>query len=60
MLLCGVASQFLNLYLLQSFPFFALASPAFIANVAAVVVNHYLAFQHFGANYYPFSEVRKK
>ena len=23
-----------------------------------VLVNHYLAFSHFGENYYPFSEVR--
>jgi len=58
MVVCGVISQLLNLYLLeQSFPFFALTSPAFLTNLAMVIVNHWLAFQFFGDNYYPFSEV---
>ena len=46
--------------LFQTFPFFALTSPPFLATVAMVVVNHYLAFQFFGDTYYPFSEVRLK
>jgi len=29
----------------------------FIPSLAQVLVNHYLAFSHFGENYYPFSEV---
>jgi len=57
MVICGVIAQLINLFLLQSFPFFALTSPAFLATVAMVVVNHWLAFQFFGDNYYPFSEV---
>lgn len=49
-----------NFLSFQSFPFFALTSPAFLATVAMVVVNHWLAFQFFGDNYYPFSEVSVK
>ena len=30
----------------------------FIPYLVQVLVNHYLAFSHFGENYYPFSEVR--
>jgi len=57
MVVCGIISQFLNLFLLQSFPFFAMTSPTFLASVVMVFVNHYLAFQFFGDTYYQFSEV---
>merc|ERR1712037_880107 len=40
-----------------SFPFFSVTSASFILSVIMVLVNHYLAFSHFGENYYPFSEV---
>ena len=34
-----------------------MSSPAFVMAVVMVLVNHYLAFSHFGEKYYPFSEV---
>lgn len=43
--------------LLSNFPFFSVSSPAFVMAVVMVLVNHYLAFSHFGEKYYPFSEV---
>jgi len=54
---CGVFAQVSHLALLSSFPFFVVTSPSFILAVIMVLVNHYLAFQHFGDHYYPFSEV---
>ncbi|TRY76746.1 hypothetical protein TCAL_08002 [Tigriopus californicus] len=57
MTVCGLISQILHLILLNTFPFFALSSPPFILDVALVLVNHYLAFQFFGENFYPFTEV---
>jgi len=55
--LCGILAQIFHLALLSTFPFFTATSPAFLGAVALVLVNHYLAFSHFGENYYPFSEV---
>ncbi|TKC33229.1 hypothetical protein EI555_013747 [Monodon monoceros] len=43
--------------LLQTFPFIMLTSPNFILSCGLVVVNHYLAFQFFAEECYPFSEV---
>ena len=57
MILLGIAAQISHLFLLQNFPFFNLTSPSFLASSALVIVNHYLAFNFFGENYYPFSEV---
>lgn len=57
MILVGVVAQITHLMLLQNFPFFTMTSPSFLLSIALVVVNHYLAFQFFGQNYYPFSEV---
>lgn len=57
MLVCGLISQILHLILLNTFPFFALSSAPFILDIALVLINHYLAFQFFGENYYPFAEV---
>lgn len=57
MILVGVVAQIAHLMLLQNFPFFTMTSPPFLMAIALVVVNHYLAFQFFGQNYYPFSEV---
>jgi len=57
MLVCGMLAQVSHLALLSSFPFFVISSPSFVLAVIMVIVNHYLAFQHFGNHYYPFSEV---
>ena len=57
MILMGIVAQITHLMLLQNFPFFTMTSPSFLLAIALVVVNHYLAFQFFGQNYFPFSEV---
>jgi len=57
MIVCGVVAQIAHLALLARFPFFSVSSPAFLASMLMVLVNHYLAFSYFGSNYYPFSEV---
>ena len=44
--------------LLSNFPYFSVSSPSFLAACVMVLVNHYLAFQFFGQNFYPFSEVK--
>merc|ERR1711899_654937 len=55
MILLGIAAQISHLFLLQNFPFFNLTSPSFLASSALVIVNHYLAFNFFGENYFAFS-----
>jgi len=57
LILCGLIAQVAHLALLSNFPFFSVSSPAFVMAVVMVLVNHYLAFSHFGEKYYPFSEV---
>ena len=56
-IILGFLAQIVHLLLLQNFPFFTLTSPSFLLAAALVISNHYLAFQFFGQNYYPFSEV---
>jgi len=56
-IICGIIAQLAHFALLSNFPFFSVSSPAFLASMVMVLVNHYLAFSYFGENYYPFSEV---
>ncbi|KAK2863001.1 hypothetical protein Q5P01_002534 [Channa striata] len=42
---------------LADLPYILLSSPNFILSCVLVVVNHYMAFQYFAQEYYPFSEV---
>ncbi|XP_056669877.1 protein TEX261 isoform X1 [Monodelphis domestica] len=53
----GLFTNLVYFGLLQTFPFIMLTSPNFILSCVLVVVNHYLAFQYFAEEYYPFSEV---
>ncbi|XP_048660096.1 protein TEX261 isoform X2 [Marmota marmota marmota] len=52
----GLFTNLVYFGLLQTFPFIMLTSPNFILSCGLVVVNHYLAFQFFAEEYYPFSE----
>ncbi|XP_032353671.1 protein TEX261 isoform X2 [Camelus ferus] len=54
----GLFTNLVYFGLLQTFPFIMLTSPNFILSCGLVVVNHYLAFQFFAEEYYPFSEFR--
>ena len=56
-IVCGIVSQVAHLFILQTFPYVMIASPAFIIAIVMLVINHYLAFQYFAAVYYSFSEV---
>ncbi|XP_064193914.1 protein TEX261 isoform X1 [Anguilla rostrata] len=57
MVAVGLFTNLVYFGLLQSFPYILLTSPNFILSCALVVVNHYMAFQYFAEEYYPFSEV---
>ena len=54
----GLCTNLVYFGLLQTFPLVMLTSLNFILLYGLVVVNHYLAFQFFAEEYYPFSEVR--
>uniref|UniRef100_A0A674NQZ4 Protein TEX261 n=1 Tax=Takifugu rubripes TaxID=31033 RepID=A0A674NQZ4_TAKRU len=53
----GLFTNVVYFGLLQTFPYIMLSSPNFILSCVLVVVNHYMAFQYFAQEYYPFSEV---
>ncbi|XP_015598854.1 protein TEX261 [Cephus cinctus] len=57
MVICGVAAQVAHLFILQTFPYVYITSPAFIVAIIMLVINHYLAFTYFASVYYNFSEV---
>lgn len=57
LVVCGIVSQVAHLFILKTFPYVVIASPAFIVGIIMLIINHYLAFQHFAAVYYSFSEV---
>nr|CAD7452482.1 unnamed protein product [Timema tahoe] len=57
MVVCGFISQIAHLFILKTFPYVVVTSPAFLVAVVLLVVNHYLAFQYFASVYYSFSEV---
>ena len=57
LIVCGIISQVAHLFILKTFPFVAIASPAFVVAIIMLLTNHYLAFQYFAAVYYSFSEV---
>ncbi|XP_017786640.1 PREDICTED: protein TEX261 [Nicrophorus vespilloides] len=55
--ICGILSQINHFLILQKFPYVSFLSPTFITAISFIVVNHYLAFQYFGTEFYSFSEV---
>ncbi|CAH0552960.1 unnamed protein product [Brassicogethes aeneus] len=57
LIVCGLTAQIVHFIILKNFPFVVFLSPPFLAAVTLIIINHYLAFSHFGEFYYPFSEV---
>ncbi|KAK6493665.1 protein TEX261 [Huso huso] len=57
MISVGLFTNLVYFGLLQTFPYILLTSPNFILSCVLVVVNHYMTFQFFAEEYYPFSEV---
>ncbi|XP_052072339.1 protein TEX261-like [Mytilus californianus] len=57
LIIVGLSGNAAYFALLQSFPYFILSSPSFIASVIMVIVNHYFAFSYFASVWYPFSDV---
>jgi uncharacterized membrane protein len=57
MTICGLISQIDHLLILKNFPYFELTSPPFLAGIALLITNHYLAFSHFAERFYPFTQV---
>ena len=59
MIICGLVSQAFHLFILRDFPNIKILSIEFWGAVTLLLVNHYLAYQHFEEVYYSLSEVRQ-
>ncbi|XP_017473216.1 PREDICTED: protein TEX261 [Rhagoletis zephyria] len=57
MILCGFAAQAFHGLIMTSFPFIRFLSVPFIGALVFLIINHFLAFQHFTSVYYPFMQV---
>lgn len=57
MIAVGLFTNIVEFSLLRTFPFIQMTSPNFILTVVLVLINHYIAFQHFSSVYYSFSEI---
>lgn len=57
MVICGLIAQFMHGLIMANFPYVKFLSVPFIGAFTMLLVNHWLAFQFFGQNYYAFSEV---
>lgn len=57
MIVLGLVGNIAYFFVLQTFPYFELMSPAFLLSIALVVVNHYFAFSYFSTVWHPFSDV---
>jgi len=57
MVICGLIAQLMHGLIMANFPYVKLLSVPFIGAFTMLLVNHWLAFQFFGQNYYAFSEV---
>ncbi|XP_033123834.1 protein TEX261-like [Anneissia japonica] len=55
--LTGFASTCFYSLLLSNFPYIEVMSPVFIISCIMLFANHYIAFQHFTEEWYPFAEV---
>ena len=53
----GLYTNLVYFGLLQTFPYILLSSHNFIRSCVMIVVNHYMAYQYFAQEDYPFSEV---
>ncbi|KAB0801884.1 hypothetical protein PPYR_04070 [Photinus pyralis] len=54
---CGILAQVSHFVILTDFPYISFLSPSFLIAIAFIVINHYLAFDHFGNVMYSFSEL---
>lgn len=57
MVLCGLLAQCMHAFIMTGFPYVRFLSIPFIGAFTMLLVNHWLAFEYFAANYYAFSEV---
>lgn len=57
MIAVGIATQLSYSFLLRTFPFISIASPAFLLGCVLLLLHHYLTFNHFTENLYTFQEV---
>ncbi|KAK4883624.1 hypothetical protein RN001_006943 [Aquatica leii] len=55
--ICGILAQLSHFLILVDFPYVIFLSPSFLIAVLFIIVNHYLAFQHFASVFHSFSEV---
>eukprot|EP00099_Drosophila_melanogaster_P008435 NP_001261152.1 uncharacterized protein Dmel_CG3500, isoform B [Drosophila melanogaster] len=57
LIICGLVAQGFHLGIMSGFPFVRLLSLPLLGSLAMLVVNHFLAFQHFVTVYVPFTQV---
>lgn len=57
MIAMGFVTQAFHLAIMSNFPFIKFLSVSFMGSVGCLIANHLLAFQHFTAVYYPFTQV---
>lgn len=57
LIICGILATLVQFLILRSFPYISFLSPNFLIGIVLIVINHYLSFQYFAANYYVFAEV---
>ncbi|XP_055917776.1 protein TEX261 [Eupeodes corollae] len=57
MLLCGLGAQLFHFCIMKNFPCINFLSMSFCGAIIFLIINHFLAFQYFTTNFYPFSEV---
>lgn len=60
MIICGLLAQVVHLVILRNFPNIKIVSIEFFGAVSLLLVNHYLAYQHFEEVFYSLSEVSAK
>ncbi|CAO1403607.1 unnamed protein product [Diamesa serratosioi] len=56
-IILGIFSQIIHLIILRNFPDVKLLSLEFVSGVLLLLVNHWLAYQHFERNFHNLSEI---
>ncbi|CAH1782979.1 unnamed protein product [Owenia fusiformis] len=57
LIVLGLITNGVYILVLKTFPYIEITQPAFVAAIALIFVNHYLAFGYFSQVWHPFSEV---
>lgn len=55
--ICGLIAQTMHALIMTNFPYVKFASIPFVGALILLIINHWLAFEFFTANYYSLTEV---